>query len=335
MKHLVLPLLILGCAEPIEHAQVEQALGCSYIWCGMNSSKLGDIYTHEFRLDGEPTDAGFSIAKVVKENEIYQLVVENGQFVLHGETTTLTDEDVNGAMITVNHVDGSEYWIHIGNSQLTPYWVNAAAELRTYELSWTRLQGGSPKGEWQNVCTNPPDKTVDTFAMNGHSAVVFEGDRIDGATKTVGDPDTNYFNIGCAGHALAKMALTGHSYPGVKPASIKTTVEQRQTFLKMVTADYCGDGTPFTVPGTSLDWASEQAWLPYFYAEGRLEARWTKAGVSCIDTLRLEPKNPTGGGIFPGGVLEAVDDHCGLPPQCQNAEREIFDGHYLVSAIPY
>ena len=333
MKKLLLSVLVLGCAEPGELAQVDQALGCSDIWCGMNSSKLGAIYTHQFRLDGKPSEDGFFITKAVKGSKTYELDVQHGTFVFHGESGTLTDGAVVGAMIAIKHVDGSEYLIRIDSSERTPYWVNADAEVWTYELSWSLLQGGLPK-IWQNVCTNPPGKTVDTPTMNGNSAVVFEGDHVDGATKTV-SADPNIFNIGCAGHALAKMALTGHSGAGVKAAGITTTVEQRQTFLKMVTAVYCGDGTPFTVPGTKLDWSSDQGWLPYYYREGSLEARWTANGPSCIDTLRLEKGDPTGGGVFPDGVEAAILEHCQPPPKCNTSDRESFDGHYLVSAAPY
>ena len=265
---------------------------------------------------------------------MYSLLVENGEFVLKGDTGELRKELVEGALIFVDNIYGGEYVIRIDGTELTPYWAKTDAEMRTYQLMWSDVDEGEIVNEWTNVCTNPHESKIDTRAMKAYTALVFEGDRVDGKAKTVGEPDLNYFNIGCAGHALAKMALTGHSYPGQK-AGFVTTPEQRQTFLKMITADYCGDGTPFTVPGTHLDWMADQEWLPYSFKDNHLEARWTKDGATCLDTFRLVANNnETGGGEFPAGVKAAVDAHCGMPPACLNQQVDELDGNYMVSANP-
>lgn len=329
MRLLLAPLLILGCAEPVDLTQADQGLLCSDIWCGMNSSKLGNIYTHEFRTDGRPNDEGFYISKVMHLGQPYEISVENAEFVLRNSTTTLTGQAVVGAQITVKHESGERYTIKIAASSLTPYWIETTAEIRQYLLSYSI----NDTFEWQNVCSNPPTDKMEYRNMNKAAALVFEGDRVDGKGKTVGEPDPIYFNIGCAGHALAKMALTGHSYPGVKGETL-TTPPQRQTFLKMITSDYCGKGTAYTVPGTPLDWIGDQKWMAYFYSHGGIESRWTDKGASCVSRFRLEANgDPTGGGMFPNGVADAVAAECELR-ECDPDDRDRFEGHYMVTSTP-
>lgn len=76
--------------------------------------------------------------------------------------------------------------------------------------------------------------------MELDEAIVFETDRFDAASKTmdpVGDP--RWFNIGCAGHTLAKMHLTRNTIAS-GAAAHGVSANDRQATLKMLVADYCG-----------------------------------------------------------------------------------------------
>src|SRR5207302_89273 len=147
---------------------------------------------------------------------------------------------------------------------------------------------------FRNVCQNPPSQTdftgapnPDLLGMDAFHAVVFEGDRIDAWQKTVATTiEASWFNIGCAGSTLAKMQLTGHTHVGLQDG-LATTMDQRQTMLKMLAADYCGNGTPYTVAGQPLHWADEYNWM-HAMASDALEARWTSAGADCLNTPRIE-----------------------------------------------
>ena len=65
-------------------------------------------------------------------------------------------------------------------------------EIRQYLLSYTN----NHTFEWQKVCSNPPTDKMEYRNMNKAAALVFEGDRVDGKGKTVGEPDPIYFKQG-------------------------------------------------------------------------------------------------------------------------------------------
>jgi hypothetical protein len=342
MKHYLLVSLLLGCTQPLDLEEVEQAGGCSDIWCGMNSSKLGAIYTHYFRTDGQPTDDGFTITHVTTATGLpASLRVVEGEFELWaGKAGRFRGAQVNGARIFISHDSGLQFVIGIERATTTSYWANTAALHWTYELLWSPVVDGDYK-VFENVCTNPPVSRWDAMGMETYTSLVFEGDQINGGSKTVsGYTDRSVFNIGCAGHALAKMALTGHTYSAAANAGLVTTPSQRQTFLKMITGDYAGDGSPFTVPGTQLDWTSSLGWLPYARPSGTLEARWSPSGAVCLDTPRLVAQgNPTGNGEFPDGVEAALTAHFtwlgrNRPPPCNATDRKELAGMYMASANP-
>ena len=109
-------------------------------------------------------------------------------------------------------------------------------------------------------------------------AVIFRGDRYDEKAKTVnetGGTDT-WFNIACAGTTVAKMHLLRHTWAGNRDGRRPTSENQRQAVLKMLVADYCGNGKPFTVDGHPLVYAYNKAWEPSvdFTTAASLDAVW-------------------------------------------------------------
>ncbi|MGH9885393.1 MAG: ADYC domain-containing protein, partial [bacterium] len=134
---------------------------------------------------------------------------------------------------------------------------------------------------WDNSLTWDESTVVPPF-----NAVVFEGDRINATTRTVQPTaEDRWFNIGCARHTLSKMRLSRNT--------LHTTTggwQQVQATLKMLSADYCGTGKPFTVAGTPIVWQQNPPGMTYRFtpAHGSLEARWNENGAMCLDTPRLE-----------------------------------------------
>jgi hypothetical protein len=125
------------------------------------------------------------------------------------------------------------------------------------------------------------------------NAVVFEGDRIDATARTVKPAaEDRWFNIGCARHTLSKMRLTRNTLHTVADADWRPV----QTALKMLSADYCGNGTALTVPGMPILWQQHASpgggstiGMTYRVQPqpGSLEARWNENGAVCLDTPRL------------------------------------------------
>jgi hypothetical protein len=138
-------------------------------------------------------------------------------------------------------------------------------------------------------------------------ALIFTGDRYDADHETVklpnqpDDQDALWFNIACAGTAIAKMHLLRHTVAGSAPAS-PPSITQRQAVLKMLAADYCGTGMPlFTRNGHPLQYSFYQpSWVsappalpqPTLSNALSLDAIWNQDGAVCINTARLEDESP-------------------------------------------
>jgi hypothetical protein len=134
-----------------------------------------------------------------------------------------------------------------------------------------------------------------------YSALVFSGDRYDRVRKTVSStpPGEAWFNLACAGTTMAKMHLLRHTAAGSfnrQGLDRSTTLDERQAMLKMLTADYCGDGRSFTEDGHHLEYADAGGWYtnPWGPFNGRgtsFEAIWGPDGAVCLDTPRLVIKD--------------------------------------------
>ena len=166
------------------------------------------------------------------------------------------------------------------------------------------------------ICRGEQDDTT----MQSHLAIVFEGDRYDLGNKTIREFDKRaplaagaadgeegsgaaWFNLACAGTAAAKMHLLNqtragvlYQYPDPVPAR-STTIAQRQAVLKMLTADYYGNGQSFTVNGRPLLYTDSEGWFPFRDwvtvdvedqgAIASIEAVWGPDGAVCLDTPRM------------------------------------------------
>ena len=110
--------------------------------------------------------------------------------------------------------------------------------------------------------------------------------------------------------------------------------------LKMLTADYCGDGTPFTVAGQPLNWMDDRGTMKLLQQPPQLgfEARWNDAGPVCLDKPRVDV-HPTklsdttfGVGV---SIYDLVKNTCPstMPKQCSDENLDT-EGYHLLSATP-
>lgn len=173
--------------------------------------------------------------------------------------------------------------------------------------------GGRPR--LRTVYSWPPADAAwdESTEIPPFNAVVFEGDRIDATTRTVRpDAEDRWFNIGCARHTLSKMRLTRNTLHTVVDGDWR----QVQATLKMLSADYCGNGTALTVTGTPIVWqqvpppsvGAPPSVMTYRFPPqpGSLEARWDEYGAICLDTPRLAVHpNPD----FPD-IAESITQAC-------------------------
>lgn len=328
--------------------ETEQAIGggCGGFMCGMNSPEVDSVVFHDLSLLGLPNDKGFIITKFRKGGTTYNLDVAKGK--LTGYTDTIPRVWITGAGLT-----NSEIWLRKGGVDFvvrvtSVINVNTYAKLagvtkqvEAYVLDWSDVFDGQPINEWRNICNNIPNRdNPDLMGLgpNRHVSFVFEGERILADKKIITGMDNNWFNIGCAGHTLAKMVLTGHTEAS-KAKGFITTIDERQTIIKMFSADYCGLGHPFTVAGVRLEWQDDRGWMTYPpTGVASIEARWGPDGAKCLTKPRLIANpTPESNAEFPWGVNWYIAQKCPalLQPsaKCPGNEYE-FLGHHMVSGNP-
>lgn len=113
------------------------------------------------------------------------------------------------------------------------------------------------------------------------------------------------------------MHVYGHTQAS-QIAGFATTIPERQTFLKMLVADYCGTGKVFTVAGQPLMWTDDRGTMPLTSGVPRTtEARWQPSGADCVNEPRVD-EYPTEDGMaeFPDGAEAAIAAECTRPPRC-------------------
>jgi hypothetical protein len=351
--------LVAGCsmlderAAPLAAVQQASSPQCPIWQCGTNSPWIDGHGFHELNENGLVDGHGFYIASFTKDGVSYQIDVRGGR--LYGKLGSLDvlsahAGNLAGAQLLVRNTAGGQYLIRVnGWDSNVDYWATTGAapapKLESYLLEWAYTDDGvNPRwNRWQNVCryaqatgSTPPG------TLNGEHTLLFEGERIDAGTKTISATlDSSWFNLGCAGHTLAKLDLTGHTQ-AASYAGFQTTIPERQTMLKMFAADYCGNGIPFTVAGQRLSWADENGWMQHKPGV-TIEARWTPSGAACLETARIDA-NPTdlSKQVFPNGALAAMLEYCPrslIPRKCSdldppNTDPYDFAGTHLVSANP-
>jgi hypothetical protein len=335
---------MLGCAEvpEVQLDTTEQAvIDCDPWICGSNSPIVDTYRFHELNLRGLANDQGFSVVSLWRAGMNYQLAVEYGRIIGRAGSLQIQGASLQGAQIRIRHnATGRIFPILINAVGTVPTFARLGGTqrvLETYELEWAYMNGDAPPTGWRNICSHIPARSSpDVLGMTVSHALVFEGERIDRDEKTI-EPgiDPSWFNIGCAGHALAKLAINGHTEAAKQTYGFQTTIPERQAFLKMLAGDYCGTGEVFTVAGQPLQWMDWHGYTQYTMAPANLalEARWGPNGATCLDVPRVDA-NPTqlGAFYFQNGAKAQIMATCAIP-SCAFGPTS-FDGKTLVSANP-
>ena len=292
---------VTSCTEPAEPIGTSVAALACYDWgCTGNSPVMGPYRSHEFHTGGTANSEGLHIDGFWIGGVRYTPVVEGYRFTARrGLTVKAGNQLVNGyfKVLDSNNV---EFQIKVtGVSNTVTFWLGDADAVPTYELRYRQM----PLGKEQPLCANPPgslDPSSDAGSpapwLEPFEAILFTGDRYEAATKRVwaiDGPDVlGWFNIGCAGSALAKMHLNRHTTAGAKGA-YTTPIQARQSLLNAFTANLCGDGMSYTDPGTPLRWKNAAGWKPAFAPAWDLEAVWGPDRAVCLDgAYRVPWVNP-------------------------------------------
>lgn len=314
----------LGATEQAAKAQPDGDDGCPPWACGSNSPEIDLGTFHELNLSGTvlissttykaptPNLEGFAITAFrrweldgVWKWKSYQAEVKNAFLVAKDNAGNIvhSGSDVVGMAFTVTR-GAQTYYLRVAAFSRMYLWAKkpdgAPAVTPTYRFTWSKTPpAAATSGTAVNLC----GANTDGDGMPDNLAVIYEADRIQAdPIRFGGDPNPEWFNIGCAGHLVAKQHLTGNTKAaavllGVAPAP----ATMRTTNLKMLSADYCGGGDPFTVAGTSLHWLDNTGRMNNLAAGSfEIEARWNETGAICVNTPRIDYNG--GSPTFPGGV---------------------------------
>ncbi|HEY5920752.1 MAG TPA: ADYC domain-containing protein [Kofleriaceae bacterium] len=285
--------------------------GCPPKECGTNSTAIDGVYFYEVNRNGLVNSEGVSIIGYqglpagavrldARKNELvardaFDNVVASGPSLI-GSGFTL---DVNGTVHLLRIIDF--------HRSLRYHAFDDGTALMSYTFAYPVV---TPMGTtWKPLCT------VEDLADGAASldALVFEGDRYDPVTRkvTTGAVTKGWFNLACLGGGPAKnhrmRATTASSDP---LNGITTPLSQRQALFNVWSANYCGDGKPFTVPGEPLRIRDRAKGIPLtsgwsWEDEAQLdshEALWGPDGAICLDTPRREDSAP--------GFRTLIADHC-------------------------
>ncbi len=283
-----LGLAFAACDVPAEEVQersgnFKNTGDCEPWECGFNAAEVNGRKIHELNLDGEVNDDGMRIVGFIAPLGLlgsYKLAVEDDALVARGKLGALRGYGLLGATILVKQAGALlPVPITIAGYSEKQSWAQGGAPVPSYALLYPDLE--ALLGE-RNVCTGGLLSTLET------SAVILGGETYDLDSKTVEPGQDRWITIACAGSAAAKLRLMNYGpqsdFDGEgHPAS----VAQRQATLKMLTADYCGDGTSYTANGTPLAWENAEGTVATTTKNGKREAVWTAAGALCLEATRL------------------------------------------------
>ncbi|PCC69616.1 hypothetical protein SAMN02745121_06424 [Nannocystis exedens] len=271
--------------------------------CGGNGSNSAhaNLYPIDtLNLLGEPNEAGVRVLGVEDPlGTLYALRTVGDELAawdLMADTPLAVGDELVGWTIKLYIAEPAEELdieILKREGELDSY-VEAAPPISGYALAYHHSANYT---ELYSVCPDFQDDGPDVVATTIIRGELYE----EGSKQVTVSPD--WITIACRGNAVFKMKQMGYgpnqNFPG---QSAPASPRQRQATIRMITADYCGDGTSFTADGTALDWQNLAETLaphePPSWSD--VEALWDEDGALCLSNPRL-------------ATLADVAAHCTLP----------------------
>ncbi len=155
---------------------------------------------------------------------------------------------------------------------------DAAAGVYLYGVTGPSAKNGKP----EPICGESTGKPILALALAGR----YDNDT--GASI----PDSNYFTFACVDAAIGKCAYWGYHPARTKDECLsglckpQPLADWHQACIRMVRADYCGDGVPHTRDGTLINiWDNIGIEQPD-PSTWEMEAEWNADGARCIRHTR-------------------------------------------------
>ncbi len=212
------------------------------------------FYLAALLLLARPADAA-GLKSVEVEGTAFKVTLTDGR-VLHSP-------ELVGATLTIK-TSGPTMRVRIDAVERDP---DAAEPVWLHTLS---TQG--PGGTWENLCAAGPDGRRQAFPLAGRP-------RADGAMEPA---EPGIFELVCTSGGRGKCVRFGYR--------LWTDAATRNMFnacVRMLRADYCGDGVSTTRDGTLIDIYDDRGIQKPASAAIDFEAGWTADGAVCVRHVRV------------------------------------------------
>ena len=186
-----------------------------------------------------------------------------------GDGRVLRSGDLVGARLVIA-MDGQAIRVRLDGVERDPDARFGTVWLHTFSVQ-------SADGSWQNVCDAGPDGRRQGFPIAGRPSS-------DGILEPA---PPGVFELACTSGALGKCVRFG--YPPWALAGGMSLRDVYNACIRMVRADYCGNGTPYTKDGQEIDlYDAHRIQTPENMPAMDFEAGWTPAGAACVRHVRVK-----------------------------------------------
>lgn len=282
-----------GCDDPADPGAADVialrtggGYGCTL--CTLNSATINDSLVTELNLDGAPNASGVRLLNIKNpqtgatfrpDYDVLrdELIARNAQ-----NQIALAGPQLVGKVLSLETPDGPLSLNITAYDNTVPSWSATGGPTTIYRLQWKGADN-----VWRAICPNTSDPNKDMVTL-------IYGETYDRVTNDIVGGMGRWFTIACVAEVAFKMKMMDYHPAGRRKANL----EQRQTTMRMISADYCGDGTPYTIDGTTVAWRNRDSSVYAGVAENSLEAKWGPDGALCLDDPRYAD---------PGSV------HCSIP----------------------
>jgi hypothetical protein len=256
-----------------------RCLGCDWGPPLTNTHGLNGLSVAALDTTGDMHDGWRLVSVVISSDRgdepIYDVRAEKG--VLHGVDAVgweYSGADFVDSVWTV-HLEATDELVEL---EIVDFDETGAASRYSF-------MGGTPTAENGEgfTCAQDPE-------TGEHSVVLFQDLDVDPDDGThFARPSTIYF--GCLSGAVGKAAVWGYS-------PWDTDDDMHQTATRAARADFCGDGTSYTVQGTPLQLGDVLHVHEFFDPDKATEAMWGPDGAQCLLSPRLgqDPRDIDCGG---------------------------------------
>jgi hypothetical protein len=232
---------------------------------------------------GSPVMAAASatVRNVEVEGTAFRVTLSDGRII--------PQDQLPGTILALGDGTGQQRRIRINGMERDR--KDAAGEVVLYSLS----ELDPESGEWRNLCLPDPDGRRLGFPLAG--AFTPDG-RYEAAQGRI--------LLTCTGGAEGKCVRFGYKPWGLGPNNV-SLAPYFQACVRLVRADYCGDGIAHTRDGTPIDIFDAIGIQRTTSPEMTFEAAWGPDGAVCVRHTRLPD-------VLDSGTLAA---------QCPRLERSI------------